>query len=407
MTTLNLHLLDLSSRKPTAPPKNNKGKGAFCTCGSLKRVSESGADALKAKRKRTTKDPLANTSTPLVEVCHIPMRPTLKDHLLLLGAKVVDSNFLVLDVYDAQIDGALDFPPRFSLHFQALYETFFNKTWVAAANSPLIDLKVDERSKDMDRMESNLKALLDSAKLNTETAIKEKDQVKEAYEAEAKKVEELQQKIKELKAQVAKDKEKYLGEGRVEIPEPISRHRSGRGVAIGQDIVEKVQKDGKRSVLLDETGSWKAIGENAQYFDNAVGLHTRDICDPHYNAWKDVLEEHKRRIQNRMLDWFNLDYDHDNDIIRDVVNREANGGRKNHVDDTVCWGRSSTAANEEGIMSQVLGKRRGHTKGVGPTLPRRNRSSASTSSSASQLDGSSLVNFPQHVQNLLNNLYIK
>ena len=68
---------------------------------------------------------------------------------------------------------------------------------------------------------------------------------------------------------------------------------------------------------------------------------------------------------------------------------------------------SSTTVNEEGIISQVLRKRRWHTNGVGPTLPRKNRSSASTSSSASQSDGLSVVNLPQHVQNWLNNLYIE
>ena len=36
-------------------------------------------------------------------------------------------------------------------------------------------------------------------------------------------------------------------------------------------------------------------------FDSAISLHTRDICDPHYNTWKDVPKEHQKKIQNHML----------------------------------------------------------------------------------------------------------
>ncbi|XP_024025843.1 uncharacterized protein LOC112092874 [Morus notabilis] len=192
--------------------------------------------------------------------------------------------------------------------------------------------------------------------------------------------------------------------------ELTSQRQSSRGVAIGRDIVEKVQKDRKFFVLFDEIGLWKAIGKNTKYFDSAVGLHIRDICDPHYNAWKDMPEEHKRRIQNRMLKKSVT-----NQQYRDSQKWSSFHGRKSYSQyrfgkaqmeverttqmiqsDGEC---SSTAVNEERIMSQVLGKRRGHTKRVGPTLSQRNCSSASTSLSASQSNGSSLVNLPQHVKN--------
>ena len=75
-----------------------------------------------------------------------------------------------------------------------------------------------------------------------------------------------------------------------------------------------------------------------------------DISDPFHNAWNDVDPEHKRDVHDRMLvfaklhcykfffklnirkpltvltmlqDWFNLDYNHDDDIICSIVDREA------------------------------------------------------------------------------------
>ncbi|EXC34925.1 hypothetical protein L484_020042 [Morus notabilis] len=90
-------------------------------------------------------------------------------------------------------------------------------------------------------------------------------------------------------------------------PEP--RQRKGRGGAKGYEIAQKVIQDGKITVEFDEAG---------------VGIHTRDICEPFHDAWKDISDMGKRTIQNRMLfirkltmrfndvklfckDWFNMD----------------------------------------------------------------------------------------------------
>ncbi|EXC17474.1 hypothetical protein L484_001316 [Morus notabilis] len=54
-----------------------------------------------------------------------------------------------------------------------------------------------------------------------------------------------------------------------------------------------------------------------------VGIHTRDICEPVHDVWKDISDMDKRTIQNRMLDWFNMDYNYKNGILRSVINREA------------------------------------------------------------------------------------
>ncbi|GMN20674.1 hypothetical protein TIFTF001_043142 [Ficus carica] len=48
---------------------------------------------------------------------------------------------------------------------------------------------------------------------------------------------------------------------------------------------------------------------------------------------------------------------------------------------------STPSVDEEGIMQQVLGKQKGHMTRVGPTLPRRTHSGASSSSRTGDDDG--------------------
>lgn len=109
MEVLNLNLPNIPSRGPTAPPKNSKKKGAASTFGSQIWASPPEARALRPKKRRTNKDSLATTST--VEVHDVPPRPAAKDRL---------------------------FPPRLSVIFQALYESFFDKDWVATIASPFL-----------------------------------------------------------------------------------------------------------------------------------------------------------------------------------------------------------------------------------------------------------------------------
>lgn len=49
------------------------------------------------------------------------------------------SNFQVPDISDAQIKAMLNLPPCFYFVFQALYESFFDKHWVSASRSFLVD----------------------------------------------------------------------------------------------------------------------------------------------------------------------------------------------------------------------------------------------------------------------------
>ncbi|EXC21517.1 hypothetical protein L484_014872 [Morus notabilis] len=118
--TFYLQLPDLLGWKPTAPPKINKGKGKASYSGPPKRTSQLGAEAPKAKQKRTL-----NTSAP-AEVRDILKGPATKDRLLLPAVKVVDK-FPVPNVFNAQIEATFDLPPHFFVIFQALYKSFFHK----------------------------------------------------------------------------------------------------------------------------------------------------------------------------------------------------------------------------------------------------------------------------------------
>ncbi|EXC17377.1 hypothetical protein L484_027569 [Morus notabilis] len=66
-------------------------------------------------------------------------------------------------------------------------------------------------------------------------------------------------------------------------PEP--RQRRGRGGAKGYEIAQKVLQDGKITVEFDEAGgTWKALGKYGAWFDSAVGIHIKDICEPFHDA---------------------------------------------------------------------------------------------------------------------------
>lgn len=69
----------------------------------------------------------------------VEVLPAPKDRLLLPETKIMDPNFLVQDVSDAQVEAMLTLRPCFSFIFQALYESFFHKHWVFASRSSLVD----------------------------------------------------------------------------------------------------------------------------------------------------------------------------------------------------------------------------------------------------------------------------
>ena len=67
------------------------------------------------------------------------------------------------------------------------------------------------------------------------------------------------------------------------------RRRKGQGKVKVHKIATKVNKDGKIALKFDEVGgTWKALREYSLWFDSAINIHTRDICEPYHNAWKDI-----------------------------------------------------------------------------------------------------------------------
>lgn len=58
---------------------------------------------------------------------------------MLPGSRILDPQFLVLDITDAVAGCLLKLPPYFSLAFQAIYEWFHEKDWKAAESLPLLE----------------------------------------------------------------------------------------------------------------------------------------------------------------------------------------------------------------------------------------------------------------------------
>ena len=47
-------------------------------------------------------------------------------------------------------------------------------------------------------------------------------------------------------------------------------------------------RDGKIVLKFDEArGTWKMLKDYDPWFDSAIDIHTRDICESYHNAWKD------------------------------------------------------------------------------------------------------------------------
>ena len=70
----------------------------------------------------------------------------------------------------------------------------------------------------------------------------------------------------------------------------------------GHEVATKVAKDGKITIKFNMAGdTWKALRDYGHWFDSAIGIYTRDICEPYHNAWKDVDPQHKRKKQDCML----------------------------------------------------------------------------------------------------------
>ena len=83
-----------------------------------------------------------------------------------------------------------------------------------------------------------------------------------------------------------------------------ARRCKGLGKARGHEITAKIMKDSKITITFEEAdGTWKALGDYGPWFDSAIDIHTRDICEPFHNAWKDISASHKKDIQYKIVCW--------------------------------------------------------------------------------------------------------
>lgn len=76
--------------------------------------------------------------SPIMEITDASEAPPPQKRLLLPEARVLDPQFIVPDVAPTQIEVALSLHPRFSVVFQALYESFFKGDWESANWASLI-----------------------------------------------------------------------------------------------------------------------------------------------------------------------------------------------------------------------------------------------------------------------------
>ena len=74
------------------------------------------------------------------------------------------------------------------------------------------------------------------------------------------------------------------------------------------DELRKEAANGKISIEFDTIdNTYKAVGKNAAHFNNAVGIHTRDLLAPYYFRWTDNQKEDILRIWERMYDMFEME----------------------------------------------------------------------------------------------------
>ncbi|EXC11827.1 hypothetical protein L484_009239 [Morus notabilis] len=154
--------------------------------------------------------------------------PAPKERVIMLGAKIMDSNFQVPDISDAEIGAMLKLLPHVSLVFQALYELFLDPHWISAAQSSLVDhqskqisfqihglvlailnlidlVKVKECGKETDSVEAKLNSFLDAANKKHMSTVEERDVAVakiESLERELAKLRSLKNEVASLRAAV-------------------------------------------------------------------------------------------------------------------------------------------------------------------------------------------------------------
>ncbi|GFP99395.1 hypothetical protein PHJA_002083600 [Phtheirospermum japonicum] len=102
------------------------------------------------------------------------------------------------------------------------------------------------------------------------------------------------------------------------------RKRKGRGPAKGKAMLREIADGGKIRVPFDkETMTYKGLSREGTWYDSAVGILIRKHLEPYHDMWRQIPLHHRTEIFERLLDWFDIDFTHDNGVYRDMMERDA------------------------------------------------------------------------------------
>ncbi|KAL6493627.1 hypothetical protein OROGR_032406 [Orobanche gracilis] len=110
----------------------------------------------------------------------------------------------------------------------------------------------------------------------------------------------------------------------IEAAPPAPRKRKGRGPAKGEGMLREIADGRKIRVPFDmETDTFKGLDRKGTWYDSAIGILTREHCEPYHDTWSRIPLRQRTQIFERLLDWFNIDYAYENGVYRDMVERDA------------------------------------------------------------------------------------
>ncbi|KAL3642688.1 hypothetical protein CASFOL_013503 [Castilleja foliolosa] len=102
------------------------------------------------------------------------------------------------------------------------------------------------------------------------------------------------------------------------------RKRKGRGPAKGEAMLREVADGSKIRVPFDEeTLTFKGLDRHGTWYDSAIGILTREECEPYHDTWRGIPLHQRTQIFERLLEWFDIDYTYENGVYRDMVERDA------------------------------------------------------------------------------------
>ncbi|EXC30742.1 hypothetical protein L484_027917 [Morus notabilis] len=292
------HLSDEEKASTSSPAPKRKNTAEVS--------SGSGVEAHAPKRGRKEKAPVTGTWTLAVPISNVAgMPPAPKERVVMPGAKIMDSNFQVQDISDAEIGAMLKLPSYFSLIFQALYESFLEPHWISTAQSSLVDrqrkqisfqihglviailnlidlVKVEEHGKEMDSLEAKLTSILDAAKEKCSSVVEERGAAMAklaSLEGELAKLPSLENELASLKAAV---------EELTKWAEAFEKKSAEATEAVKKCFTEgkaegKKEAEAEASVMLDVKHA--EIIEEFKASPKLIDIRTKDFQSAEHPEW--------------------------------------------------------------------------------------------------------------------------